>query len=261
MVEKNKIYLLDCIEGLKKLDDNSVDLFIFSPPYNKKGFLGKKKSYMKNEDNLWNNVIQYDNYDDDMDEEEYRQWQVDILNLCCQKLKPTGSVFYQHKIRVKENIASSPLEWIGKSTLLFRQLIVWNRMGSVNVNKSRFLPTTELIFWLTKSNKDVRFERQGAITEVWNIPADTSNSHPAPYPVKLVENMIRNVLGSKEMIAKQGHLLVVDPFMGSGTTGVAAKKLGCDFIGFDMSEKYVKEATKRIEETEVLCEKNNSIWD
>ena len=58
MLEKNKIYLLDCIEGLKKLDDNSVDLFIFSPPYNKKGFLGKKKSYMKNEDNLWNNVIQ-----------------------------------------------------------------------------------------------------------------------------------------------------------------------------------------------------------
>ena len=78
MLEKNKIYLMDCMEGLKMLDDNSVDLFLFSPPYNKKGYLGKKGSHNAKE-GLWNEVIKYDNYDDDMPEDEYEKWQIESL--------------------------------------------------------------------------------------------------------------------------------------------------------------------------------------
>lgn len=259
MLEKNKIYLIDCIEGLKKLDDNSVDLFLFSPPYNKKGFQGGKGN--NTEGSLWNNVIKYDNYDDNMPEEEYRQWQIAILNLCCQKLKPTGSIFYQHKIRIKNGVVSHPTEWINQSECIFRQLIIWDRGGTTCINKDRFLNTTEQIFWLTKSEKNIRFERQGAIGEVWNIPADTKNSHPAPFPEKLARTVIKNILGSKKMIAQQGNLLVVDCFMGSGTTAVAAKKLGCDYIGFDISQKYIDMATQRIASAESKINEDNTIWD
>ena len=258
MIEKNKIYLMDCMEGLKMLDDNSVDLFLFSPPYNKKGYLGKKTSNNANE-SLWNDVIKYDNYDDDMPEEEYEKWQIELINLCLQKLKPTGSIFYQHKMRPKNGGVSIPYTWICKTNCIFRQLIIWNRKGTTCIDKSRFLPTTEQIYWLTKSEK-VRFERQGALSEVWDILADIKNSHPAPYPLKLAENVIKSVLGSPKMVAEMGKLLVVDPFMGSGTTAVAAKKLGCDYIGFDLSQKYIDMANERIALTE-KSEKRTTIWD
>lgn len=259
MLEKNKIYLMDCMEGLKMLDDNSVDLFLFSPPYNKKGYLGKKGSHNAKE-GLWNEVIKYDNYDDDMPEDEYEKWQIELINLCLQKLKPTGSIFYQHKMRPKSGSVSIPYTWICKTNCIFRQLIIWNRKGTTCIDKSRFLPTTEQIYWLTKSEK-VRFERQGALTEVWDILADTKNSHPAPYPLKLAENVIKSVLGSPKMIAEMGKLLVVDCFMGSGTTAVAAKKLGCDYIGFDLSQKYIDMANERIALTENKSEKLTTIWD
>lgn len=269
MLEKNKIYLMDCIEGLKKLDDNSVDLFLFSPPYNKKGFLGKK-AHKYVEGGLWNDTINYGNgvlrkgktYDDDMAEDDYKQWQIEILNLCAQKLKKNGSIFYQHKTRPKDDEISIPYEWICKSNTKIRQLIIWDRGGSTNISTNRFLPTTEQIWWLTpKDNKNTRFYRQNAMTEVWRIPADTRNDHPAPYPVALAKNVIKNVLGTKEMIAKMGNLLVVDLFMGSGTTAVAAKKLGCDYIGFDIYQPYIDMANERIASTECVVEKNNTIWD
>ena len=58
-----------------------------------------------------------------------------------------------------------------------------------------------------------------------------------------------------------GNLLVVDCFMGSGTTAVAAKKWGCDYIGFDMSQKYIDMANARIASTDPMVEQNNDIWD
>jgi DNA modification methylase len=77
----------------------------------------------------------------------------------------------------------------------------------------------------------------------------------------LAENVIKSVLGSPKMIAEMGKLLVVDCFMGSGTTAVAAKKLGCDYIGFDLSQKYIDMANERIALTENKSEKLTTIWD
>lgn len=261
MLELNKVYLCDVMEGISKLDDNSIDLVVTSPPYNKKGFLGKKgKSKQKSEDSMWNQDIQYDNFDDDLNEDVYRQQQIDLLNALADKIKDNGSIFYNHKARIKKNEISLPwTDWVKDSKLKLRQVIIWNRGGSVNVNESRFLPNTEIILWLTKSNKNVRFQRQGAIGEVWNIAPDTNNSHPAPYSEEMVTTIIKSVLGDTAMQREFGNLIVLDPYMGSGTTAVAAKKLGCDFIGFDMSPKYVTLASKRI--AEVAAASNNSIWD
>lgn len=247
MLELNKIHLCDCMEGFKNLDDNSIDLIVTSPPYN----LGSKKG---GSDNLWNSNIDYENYTDDMEEEKYQEWQIQLLQEMYRVLKPGGSLFYNHKVRSRDNVGILPSTWLLKSDLTFRQLIIWDRMGSVNVNDTHFLPTTELIYWMTKGNKNVRFKRQtyqlqggekrGTIiplTEVWQERADVDNEHPAPYPVELINRIIPSVKAGGD-----GNIVVLDPFMGSGTTAIAAQMNGCDWIGFEMSTVYKKMAEDRI---------------
>ena len=69
-----------------------------------------------------------------------------------------------------------------------------------------------------------------------------NNDHPAPYPIELVYRIIQSILAGGE-----DNIVVLDPFMGSGTTAISAKKHGCNWIGFEMSEVYKKMAEDRIE--------------
>lgn len=233
MLDKNNIYNIDVIEGLKKLDDKSVDLIITSPPYNKAGFNGVKK---KNKNDFWNKTINYNNdvMSDCMKDDEYQKWQIDILNECFRVLKDDGSLFYNHKIRVKNNQASFPLEWINKSNFIFRQMITWDRSTSVNLDKCRYIPSTELIFWLIKRKKNPKFKRIDNInftTEVWKFSPSKCKNHPAPFPIELPNNII-------PCVSQGERILVLDPFMGSGTVAISAIKNNCDFIGFELYEEY-----------------------
>lgn len=240
-MELNTIYNIDCLEGLKQLEDNSIDLIITSPPYNKAGFNGVKK---KSKNDIWNKTIDYnDNVNvDNMNEEEYQKWQINILNECFRVLKPNGSMFYNHKIRVSKNKASSPLEWISKSNFIFRQMIVWDRCTSPNLDKCRYIPSTELIFWLIKEQKNPRFKRIDNInftTEVWRFPPSKNNKHPAPFPIELPDNII-------PCVSQGEKITVLDPFMGSGTVAMSAIKHGCNYIGFEKFSEYVEMANENI---------------
>lgn len=242
MLELNKVHQLDCLQGLKMLEDNSIDLIITSPPYNKAGFNGKHKKKLND---IWNKTIDYDgNIDiDNMKEEDYEQWQIDILNECFRVLKPNGSMFYNHKLRVRQNKASFPLEWINKSKFIFRQLITWDRGGTTNLDNCRYLPCTELIFWLIKERKNPRFKRQPNIqflTDVWRFPPEKNVDHPAPFPIELPNNII-------PCVAQGERIVVLDPFMGSGTTALSAIQNNCDWIGFEISENYCDLINKRIQ--------------
>ena len=243
MIELNKIYNCDVLEGLRKLDDESVDLIITSPPYNKAGFNGKNK---RTKHCIWNKTIDYSgNVDVDcMDESEYEDWQIAFLNECFRVLKKDGSMFYNHKIRVKHNEISHPLEWINESKFKCRQIITWDRLASPNPDPCRYVPTTELIFWLCKGNKNPRFKRSKDClfqTEVWRLPADKGTEHPAPFPLELPNNIIPSV-------AQGERIVVLDPFMGSGTVAISAKVNGCDYLGFELDEHYIEMANKRISE-------------
>ena len=235
MLELNKIYCCDVLEGLKQIDDESIDLIITSPPYNKAGFNGKNK---RTKHCIWNKTIDYgDNVDVDcMDEAEYEKWQIEILNECFRVLKKDGSMFYNHKIRTAKNQISHPLEWITQSLFKCRQIITWDRTNSPNQDTCRYVPTTELIFWLNKTNKNPRFKRGKDVpfqTDVWRLPPQKNTKHPAPFPIELPDNIIPSV--------SQGERIVVmDPFMGSGTVALSAIKNGCDYIGFEICEDYIK---------------------
>lgn len=242
MLDLNKIYCIDVLDGLKQLDDESIDLIITSPPYNKAGFNGIHKRNPKND--YWNKTIDYggDVNVDNMPENEYEEWQIKILNECFRILKKDGSMFYNHKNRVKNNCVSFPTDWINKSKFICRQEIIWDRATSVNQDKCRYLPTTEKIYWLIKQKKNPRFKRIdniNFITEVWRFSPDKKNVHPAPFPIELPNNII-------PCIAQGEKIIVLDPFMGSGTVAVSAKNNGCDYIGFEMFQEYIDMANERI---------------
>ena len=74
---------------------------------------------------------------------------------------------------------------------------------------------------------------------------EQKNEHPAPFPVALIDRIIKSTYAK----------IVLDPFMGSGTTAVAAKALGRDYIGFEISEKYVELANARIDGTQKIEKK------
>lgn len=252
-MDLNRIYCMDALEGLKKLEDNSIDLIIFSPPYNKLGLRNKgrkvtEKNIKSAEGNrLWVQAIAYggDFNSDCMKEEDYEKWQIEILNECYRVLKEDGSVFYNHKNRLMDGYVHSPYKWLYKTKLNIRQEIVWDRGNTCILAPIRWLPTTERVYWLTKTTKP-RFYRDingKHKTEVWRIDMERKNRHPAPYPVELIDTILDNIPSDKP-------LTVVDPFVGSGTTIISALKHGHNYIGFEKYEEYVSMAEERIKRYE-----------
>lgn len=235
----DRIINTDILEGLKNLTDNSIDLIVTSPPYNK-GFYNKHKKWSK-----WDlcytksRIIDYGNFDDNMQPEEYEQWQRDILTECCRVIKPTGSIFYNHKDIPFEQNCVHP-RWVYDYPL--KQVIVWDRNSTLSIGKEYFYPVTEYVFWIKKDRKArPYFDRGGAVMSknVWRFGADrTGNKHPAPFPIELPENIILSC-------SKEGDL-VLDPFMGSGTTALAAKKHNRHYLGFELNPDYIKQAEERL---------------
>lgn len=244
-MEINKIYNECCLETMARMSDNFIDLIITSPPYNKAGYEGfiRKRHIKDNWSGGRNIEYEGDAENDFMIESEYQHQQIEVLNEMGRVLKPNGSIFYNHKIRVAKHKASHPIEWILKSNLIFRQQIVWNRKSSPAVSPIRYLPNTELIFWLTKEPCQPNFERAKKPLfkgEVWDFSAKPNKLHPAPFPQELPMNIMM-------CIKEKENILVYDPYSGTGTTCESAIKFGFNFIGSEISKEYVDISNKRID--------------
>lgn len=233
-----KIILGDCLEKMKEIESSSISCIVTSPPYNKKGLTGK----IKPGNQIWKKFnIDYNSYDDNLSEDEYHHWMIEILNEMYRIIKPDGSIFFNHKPRRHDNKSYLPTDFISKSNLNLYQLIIWDRLSSPNIRKDILLPCTEHIYWLTKSkpkvfkdNLDKEFH-----SEVWKISPEKNTKHPAPFPQKLVENCI--------LLSTIEGDLVFDPFLGSGTTAISSKKLKRDFIGVEIDETYFKLTQERLQ--------------
>lgn len=238
MIELNRIYNEDCLATLSRMDDESVDLIVTSPPYNK-NFYASASGDTKSWSNLRGRQIAYDSYNDDMHPDDYADWQKRIISECLRVLKPTGSMFYNHKDILANGEIVSP-KFVYDYPV--HQQIVWNRGSSLANDPHYFQPITEYIYWLVKDAKNFYFDKSKAICKqsVWNINFETNTKHPAPFPVKLVSNCVSTCcpVGG----------VVYDPFMGSGTTAISCIRVGEErkYIGSEISESYVKMATDRI---------------
>lgn len=116
--------------------------------------------------------------------------------------------------------------------------IVWKYPSSPDVAKIKWYPRTEDIFMFSKGKPTYFNEDMASMSNVWEISHIQENEHPAPFPLALASRCI--------MASCPSGGLVFDPFMGSGTTALACVKLGINYIGAEISEKYVKYAEKRI---------------
>lgn len=219
------LYLGDCMEVLPTL--GKVDAVVTSPPYNING--GNHKPSGMFTDVPRNITRQW--YKDDLPEDEYQAWMMTVL---AESLKAcSGVVWVNHKTRY-DKVALHPVRFLDFP--LWAE-IIWDRGGSMTLNAKRFAPSHEVIlgfgkptYWDDSSN---------TLMTVWRLAPEQNADHPCSFPVAIPLRLIG--------ASCKPNGTVLDPFMGSGTTGVACVKTGRRFIGIEIDPTYFDIACKRIE--------------
>ena len=235
MTDFNRLILGDTLTELRKLPAGIVDVGVTSPPYNKQE---KHKGW------LVKNVV-YDAYKDAVPEAEYQQNQVDALNEIYRITAPGGSFFYNHKIRWERGEMFHPMDWLRRTNWTVKQEIIWDRVLAANIRGWRFWQVDERIYWLYKPvgshliGKELK-SVDAKLTSIWRGVPEGKNPHPAPFPLWLPARVIIAILDA------ENPGVVLDPYIGSGTTAVAAKLLGHRYIGIDRSEAYIQMAQDRL---------------
>lgn len=254
-----QIYLGDCRQVLPWLEacyrcagggceecsntgcSRDIDCVVTSPPYNQ-NIDGFSESGMHRE-TTWVSKIS-SGYADSLSEPAYQSWQVDVLELLGKCISTTGSVFYNHKLRWREGFLIHPIDWAKPKNMRLRQEIIWRRNGSVTLNARMFPPTEERILWFCGTKH--KWNQGVSYSNVWDIDQYGTfgqarlgvDGHPCAFPSELPKRCIKACTDEGD--------LVLDPFLGSGTTLVAAKDLGRRAIGIEIKEKYAEIAAKRL---------------
>ena len=219
----------DCLEKLKDIPDGSVDLVVTSPPYDNIQGAGYA---MGSKDILFLKL--------------YSEFLSSVLDEIYRVLKPTGQFYLNIKSGTVKKTLITP-HWIefleSFRRFKFKSYIIWKYSGSFDSTKSRFHLDYEVIYHLSKTDNITIYHEEGEhdpLTSVWNIPHHIKDRvHPTQYPEALAEKMIKR--GSKI-----GDV-VLDPFTGSGTTLVVAKKLDRKYMGIEINPKYINIIKERLE--------------
>ena len=241
-----RLYCADCLDVLPTLEVGSVDAVVTSPPYNLGGRPWEKLGHWKPGDgsgghSKWrngsdaSNGIQYGQHNDSMDWDKYVAWQRSIIGCLWDLLPGNGAIFYNHKPRVIGAKLWTPMELIPPAAIL-RQIVIWARPGGMNYNPTAFVPTHEWIMVIARDLFRLKSKGVSGLGDVWYMAPD-DNEHPAPFPVKLPLRVFEAIRARS----------VLDPFMGSGTTGVACVRTDRRFIGIEKEPKYFDIAVKRID--------------
>jgi len=219
----DKIICGDALKVMAGMPDECVDLVITSPPYN----LGNDHQ---------THGYYHNPYGDDMPEPDYQSNQIRVINECLRILKADGSLFYNHKNRIKDGLTISPYVWILESNAIVKQEIVWYN-GTPNFDKVRYYPATERFFWLAIS-QHTRFRNYVNSQDLWHYsPVGTSGEHKRAFPVQ----MIIDILDCFPV-----DIVVLDPYMGSGTVAIACQLTGRHYLGIDNSDAYCQLSRDRI---------------
>lgn len=225
----------DALDVMRKMPDSCLDLVVTSPPYNLKNSTGN--GMKDGRGGKWANaalVNGYTDHNDNMPHDEYAKWQRDCLTEMFRLIKDNGAIFYNHKWRVQAGLLQDRQDIVAGFPV--RQIIIWRRKGGFNFNKGYFLPTYEVIYMICKKDF-VLAKGANSHGDIWEFTQEMKNEHPAPFPVALIERIISSTDAQ----------IILDPFMGSGTTAVAAKKLNRNFVGIELSSEYVELSKKRLE--------------
>lgn len=240
----------NCLENLDKI--GKVDVVITSPPYNMNLRVrnGKYCSRCTYKGHIHEFSTKYENYNDDLSMEEYFEFQKEFIEKC---LKISNLVFYNIQLITGNKIALCKL--LGYFADKVKEVIIWDKANSQPAMHEGTLNSQFEFLIIFENGKpynrsfDRALFKRGTSSNVWQIKRERNTISKASFPRELVEKILTNFVPAGS--------LVLDPFMGSGTTGVACKELGYGFIGIELDKKCFDAAYKRINEAKVIlpCEK------
>lgn len=259
-MELNVIINQDCIEGMKNIDDNTIDLIIADPPYNlSKGGEWKWDNSVKlaGMGGNWNKVMEsWDN----MSLMEYFSFTIAWLIEAKRILKPTGSMWIfgtYHNIGII-NVVCQLL-----NIEIINEIIWYKRNAFPNLAGRRLTASHETLLWCNKGCKkreyyfDYEYSKNGnfeydtlkqpgkQMRTVWDIPNNKEKrelefgKHPTQKPLRILKRII-------QISSREGDI-ILSPFTGVGSECLAAKELGRNYIGFEVDRHYVEIAKKRLE--------------
>lgn len=237
-----ELYLGDCLEVLRKIPDKSVDLVVTDPPYlletEGAGFFGRKSDeysiqYKGKKAYTWGGERYVMKEIDSMKE----GFSTETLDEICRVMKKINCYFWcsqkQLPILYEYFVKGKKTNW---------NLIAWHKTNPIPACGNKYLTDTE--FCLFFREKGVKIYGSFDTKRTYYLSASNMEDkrkyhHPTIKPLHIIENMIIN--------SSVGGGIVLDPFMGSGTTGVACRKLNREFIGIEINPEYFDIAKKRIE--------------
>jgi site-specific DNA-methyltransferase (adenine-specific) len=252
----NHVYCGDCIDILnKEIDIGSVSLVFADPPYNLSGsglkWKGNKTGgdwYMVNEE--W----------DKMSAPEYVEFTKKWIAGCQRFLKENGSIYISCTYH---NIAEIIIV-LKELNFKLNNVITWQKVNAMpNMTKRVFTHSTEFIVWAVKGKKWIfnydelkkinpEKQKDGSLKQmrdIWSMPLVQGKERlrgkdrRALHPTQKPEEMLKRII----MASSNKTDLVLDPFLGSGTTAVIAKRLNRNWIGIENKEVYIDAARKRIQ--------------
>lgn len=225
----HKLLQGDSVELAKKIPNESIDLILTDIPFN----ISKENNFKTMKDRTGRNGIDFGEWDKGFDES--------CLSDFVSKLKKGGSLvtfcaFEQYGLLLN----------ILNNKLILKDRFIWEKTNPMPRNRDRrYISNIELCLWFVKVGEKWTFNRQNDNYDgcVLRYPSESGGGfkryHPCQKNVKMLEELIRRHSNEND--------IVLDPFMGSGATGVAALNLNRNFIGIELDENYFKTAKERIE--------------
>lgn len=221
----------DCLELMSKIPDNSIDLIVTDPPYliskiNYGGTINNIKKLNKSLTDLKNNTDITQGYDIELFGNEFVRIMNEInIYLWCNKAQiPEYFKFYVDKHKCKFDI------------------ICWHKTNALPTYSNKYLTDTEYLLYFRKGRGKCFPQSYDDAKTYYIAPINHKDKklygHPTIKPLDITEKIIRN--SSKE------NNIILDPFMGSGTTGLACLNINRNFIGMELDEKYFNIAKVRI---------------
>lgn len=217
-MELDYIKNIDCLDGLREIPDKSVDCIIADPPY---GIGIKSQGRKSSKLNPWADMCNASLW--------YAAW----IKECKRVLKPDGCLWCFINWRYLPTIvkAGFECEWSASSLLVWDK--GWNSTGTKYLR-----PRYEMVVLFANPDFEIRDRTIGDVQEFKWCAAKPSG-HPAEKPQALVEWLLK-------VSDKKDGSVVLDPFMGSGTTAAAAVRTGGHYIGYEMDATWVEKARQRI---------------
>ena len=233
------IYNGDCTVEMQKIANDSVDLILTDPPYNLGNFMiNRSTNLAKMRENFFANAG-WDNLEFDEWVERMDSFFEDAARI----IKTGGSMIIFMSIIKVETI----IKLAEKHGFYYKTTGIWHKLNPMPRNMNlHFVNSTEAWIYFTYKKKTGTFNNENKMvhdfieTSVVSNGEKKAGKHPTQKPIALLEHFVR-------LLSNEGDL-VVDPFMGSGSTGVVCKKMGRNFVGIEFDKEYYEIAQRRIED-------------